>query len=197
MKKKDMIYRQLLLHPETSQLEVAKTLHISLSTVNNAIKPLRGLGGVQVSNRKLRLIDKEKVLLFWASIRRLQNDLLYSTRVELPANQIEKLMPPQILFTAYSGYKFRYKEVPADAEVISHQLMLRAGMIRKLTSGIYTYLPFGLNATILTVYPWVMRATSFPLIVSHTLAVPSLLPETTNLPSGLKSIELIQDSCVI
>ncbi|MBN2283482.1 MAG: proline--tRNA ligase [Deltaproteobacteria bacterium] len=35
------------------------------------------------------------------------------------------------------------KEVPSDAEIISHQLMLRAGMIRKLTSGIYSYLPVG------------------------------------------------------
>ncbi|GAB6098856.1 proline--tRNA ligase [Halanaerocella petrolearia] len=35
------------------------------------------------------------------------------------------------------------KETPADAEVISHQLMLRAGMIRKIGSGIYTYLPLG------------------------------------------------------
>ena len=35
------------------------------------------------------------------------------------------------------------KETPAEAEVISHQLMLRAGMIRKLGSGIYTYLPLG------------------------------------------------------
>jgi prolyl-tRNA synthetase len=33
--------------------------------------------------------------------------------------------------------------VPSDAEIISHQLMIRAGMIRKLTSGIYTYLPLG------------------------------------------------------
>ena len=36
------------------------------------------------------------------------------------------------------------KETPAEAEVVSHQLMLRAGFIRKLTSGIYTYLPLGL-----------------------------------------------------
>jgi len=35
------------------------------------------------------------------------------------------------------------KEVPAEAEVISHKLMLRAGMIRKLAAGIYTYLPLG------------------------------------------------------
>jgi len=37
------------------------------------------------------------------------------------------------------------REVPADAEVISHQLMLRAGVIRKLASGIYSYLPVGLR----------------------------------------------------
>lgn len=37
------------------------------------------------------------------------------------------------------------KETPADAVVISHQLMLRAGMIRKLASGLYTWLPSGLR----------------------------------------------------
>ena len=36
------------------------------------------------------------------------------------------------------------KDSPQDAEVISHQLMLRAGMIRKVASGIYTWLPLGL-----------------------------------------------------
>ncbi|MDT7928910.1 proline--tRNA ligase [Tepidimonas sp.] len=37
------------------------------------------------------------------------------------------------------------KEAPADAEVISHRLMLRAGMIKKLSAGIYTYMPMGLR----------------------------------------------------
>ncbi|HEY4731857.1 MAG TPA: proline--tRNA ligase [Gammaproteobacteria bacterium] len=37
------------------------------------------------------------------------------------------------------------RETPADAEVISHQLMLRAGMIRKLAAGLYTWLPLGLR----------------------------------------------------
>ena len=35
------------------------------------------------------------------------------------------------------------KETPADAEIISHQLMIRAGLIRKLASGIYSWLPMG------------------------------------------------------
>lgn len=37
------------------------------------------------------------------------------------------------------------KEVPSDAEVISHQLMLRAGLVRKLAAGFYTWLPLGLR----------------------------------------------------
>ena len=37
------------------------------------------------------------------------------------------------------------KEVPADAEVLSHQLMLRAGLIRRLAAGIYTWMPMGLR----------------------------------------------------
>ncbi len=38
------------------------------------------------------------------------------------------------------------KEAPADAEIVSHQLMLRSGMIRKLAAGIYSYLPLGLRS---------------------------------------------------
>ena len=37
------------------------------------------------------------------------------------------------------------KEAPADAEVASHKLMMRAGMIKKLGAGIYTYMPMGLR----------------------------------------------------
>ncbi len=40
-------------------------------------------------------------------------------------------------------YLFTTREVPNDAEVVSHQLMVRAGMIRKAAAGIYTYLPLG------------------------------------------------------
>ncbi|MEO8017067.1 MAG: proline--tRNA ligase [Pseudomonadota bacterium] len=38
------------------------------------------------------------------------------------------------------------KETPADAEVVSHQLMLRAGLIRKLAAGLYSWMPLGLRA---------------------------------------------------
>ena len=46
-----------------------------------------------------------------------------------------------------SGYFIStLKEAPADAEVISHRLMVRAGMIKKLAAGIYSYLPIGLRS---------------------------------------------------
>jgi prolyl-tRNA synthetase len=38
------------------------------------------------------------------------------------------------------------KETPAEAEIISHKLLLRAGLIRKLTGGLYTFLPLGLRS---------------------------------------------------
>ena len=40
-------------------------------------------------------------------------------------------------------YLYTAREVPSDAEVVSHQLLIRAGMIKKLAAGIYTYLPAG------------------------------------------------------
>jgi prolyl-tRNA synthetase len=45
-----------------------------------------------------------------------------------------------------SGYPIQsLKEVPADAEIVSHRLMLRAGLIRRLAGGLYTWLPMGLR----------------------------------------------------
>src|SRR5947209_19269073 len=38
------------------------------------------------------------------------------------------------------------KETPADAEITSHKLLLRAGLVRKRTGGLYTFLPLGLRA---------------------------------------------------
>src|SRR5271156_736768 len=42
-------------------------------------------------------------------------------------------------------YLTTLKEAPAEAEVVSQQLMVRAGMIRKLSAGIYSWLPLGLR----------------------------------------------------
>ncbi len=65
------------------------------------------------------------------------------------------------------------KETPADAELKSHQLMLRAGMIRKLSAGIYTWLPLGLK--ILRKVEHIVRK-EMNQIGAQEVLMPSILP---------------------
>src|SRR5690606_35835581 len=44
------------------------------------------------------------------------------------------------------GFWQTYKEIPSEAEIISHQLMLRAGLVQKAAAGLYNYLPMGLKS---------------------------------------------------
>jgi hypothetical protein len=57
-----------------------------------------------------------------------------------PVNQNQKLSMRLSRFPLST-----LKETPADAEVISHQLMMRAGMLRKQAAGVYSWLPLGLR----------------------------------------------------
>src|SRR5512139_1625164 len=60
-------------------------------------------------------------------------------------------MPPTTYYLLFSGGSMRYsklfiptlKEAPADAEAVSHKLMVRAGYVRQIASGLYIYLPLG------------------------------------------------------
>ncbi len=119
MKKLELVYNEIFysLFKENkekfTQLELAKKLRISLSTVNNALKPLRRINAIRVSLRSFILVNKRKILLYWASIRNLEKDIIYKTRVENIIDA-EKNMPPHVIFTAYSGYKFNFKNTPAD-----------------------------------------------------------------------------------
>jgi prolyl-tRNA synthetase len=59
----------------------------------------------------------------------------------LSVTRFEKLLDMRLTNLPFNTFK----EAPADAEVVSHQLMLRAGIIRRLASGLYTWLPMGLR----------------------------------------------------
>lgn len=65
------------------------------------------------------------------------------------------------------------KETPTDAEMISHRLMLRAGMIRKLSSGIYSWLPLGIR--ILRKLENIVRE-EMNASGAHELLMPSIIP---------------------
>jgi len=120
MKKIEQIYREILhqsieeKNRKLTQKYLSKTLNVSLSTVNYALSPLRDMGSIEIKQRNFNIIEPKKILYYWASIRNINNDVIFKTRVNNTITAIEKSMPPKIIFTAYSAYKFIFKETPAD-----------------------------------------------------------------------------------
>lgn len=120
MKNIEQIFREILYQAieksnhRLTQLELSKNLNFSLSTVNLAIKKLEKINSVKIEKMGFRVIDVKKIIYYWASIRNLEKDIIYKTRAEMPAVEIEKSMPPKITYGAYSAYKFKYKDIPAD-----------------------------------------------------------------------------------
>lgn len=119
MKKKEFVYREILYRVleqgsgVATQQELSKVLDISLSTVNHALKPLVRMGTVKVNPMNFRIIDAKKILLYWASIRNVPKDIIYSTRAD-GVIETEKSMPDDVVYGAYSAYKYNFKNVPAD-----------------------------------------------------------------------------------
>ncbi|OGL87902.1 hypothetical protein A3I42_00205 [Candidatus Uhrbacteria bacterium RIFCSPLOWO2_02_FULL_49_11] len=123
--KKEQIWRYILekaLSPERvfefAQKEIAAQLGCSTSTVFNALKTPRDSGAVRVGGRGFTVINLDKFLTIWATRRRLMKDIVYQTHVDAPVRAIEQEMPPQVVFTGYSGYKFRFKDTPADYDKV-------------------------------------------------------------------------------
>ena len=120
MKKIELVYREILFNAieknnkKLTQAYLANTLKISLSTVNLALKPLVKMNSVKINKNGFDVIDSKKILYYWASIRNIERDIIYKTRVEKSVEEIEKLMPNSAIFTAYSAYKFKFKNAPAD-----------------------------------------------------------------------------------
>ncbi len=113
MLKSELVFLEIFRGAKT-QKEIAERLGISLSTVNNALEPLARIGAIEKRNFGLRLVDREKALIYWASARNLEKDIVYKTRAELPVSGIEGLMPSGVAFTAFTGFRLRFREVPAD-----------------------------------------------------------------------------------
>ena len=113
MLKSELVFLEIFRGAKT-QKEIANSLGISLSTVNNAVEPLARIGAIEKRNFGFRLIDKEKAIAYWASARNLEKDIVYNTRVDQPITEIEKLMPSGVAFTAFTAFRLRFKEVPAD-----------------------------------------------------------------------------------
>ncbi len=122
MKRTELVYRELLKvlmekkKARFTQLELAKALQFSLSTINNALQPLRKMGAIKVNRRNFEIMNAKKILYYWASIRNVEKDIIYKTRVEFKGTvaEIEKNMPNSIIFAAYTAYKYKFKDAPSD-----------------------------------------------------------------------------------
>lgn len=120
MKKGELVYNEILYNcfelnqRELTQAYLSKECNTSLSTVNNALKPLREMNVIKTNPMNFVVLDPYKMLLFWATKRKFVSDIFYTTRIEDSVSGIEKSMPEEVIFTAFSAFKFRFEEVPAD-----------------------------------------------------------------------------------
>ncbi len=120
MKKVELVYNEILYscyelkNRKLTQNFLSKELEISLSTVNHALKPLKEMNIIKTNPMNFVVLDSYKLLLFWATKRRFVADIFYKTRAEESISKIEKLMPEEVIFAAFSAFKFRFGEVPAD-----------------------------------------------------------------------------------
>ena len=119
MKKQEIVYREVACgylegRRKFTQLDLAKSLGVSLSTVNSAISGLEEINAVKVGRRSFSVIEMERLLLYWATKRKLSNDIVYQTRVDEPAREIEASQPDDIAFTCYTAYRLLFREAPAD-----------------------------------------------------------------------------------
>lgn len=124
MTKKETIWRYILHKALTervltfTQKSIAKEFRISTSTVFNALTVPRKIGAIEVRGRFFRLRDFEKLLLIWATARNFKSDISYSTFVPSEVREIEGRMPPDVIFGAFSAYRFAYHEEPSDYSAV-------------------------------------------------------------------------------
>lgn len=119
MKKIDQVYREILYQEienrkgKLTQSELALNLGFSLSTINLAVKKLEKIGAVIIESRGFRVIDIMKILIYSASIRNLDKDVIYITNVNLDVREIERNIP-DVYYACFSAYKFKFKDSPFD-----------------------------------------------------------------------------------
>lgn len=118
---REILYKLLDLRKKEmfSQKSLSGECRLSISTVNYALKPLEEMNTIDKKRFGFIVTDPKKILLYWASIRKLSKDIVYQTFLNEKVDKIESLVPSKSIFTAYSGFKLRFKKIPSEySEVI-------------------------------------------------------------------------------
>lgn len=124
MLKIENVWRELLdrvierRNPDFTITELAKKYSLSTSVVNHALIPLRNLNIVKINKTSSKVIDWERLLFFWATRRNLKKDIIYSTFCPLPVYDREGLMPPSVIPTAFTAFRYLLKKTPSDYDHI-------------------------------------------------------------------------------
>ena len=96
------------------QQQISQSLNVSIGLVNKVISRLQGMGAVSKTGRRYSVTSFRKILMFWASLRNSQRDILFSTRVLGSVREIERDLPDGSILTAYTAFNYRFNEAPAD-----------------------------------------------------------------------------------
>ena len=88
----------------TSLTQLSAELGLPISTIHAALERPRSIGAVRGSAAGIRILDSRRLQLLWAARRDLQRDVVYSTRVARPVEDIEKDLPLGAIPTAFTAY---------------------------------------------------------------------------------------------
>lgn len=96
------------------QKRISQLLQVSIGLVNKTVARLEQMGAMSKTGRNYSITSYKKVLMFWSSLRNLQRDLIYSTRVSGPVREIERSLPDGSILSAYTAFNYLFNEAPAD-----------------------------------------------------------------------------------
>lgn len=101
-----------------TQQALAEELGLSKSLVHHATLPLRASGAIEVVGKRLIVRDVRKILLHWATLRRLDRDQVLRLHSDVPPLETVALSPPRLAFTSFAGFVRRYGEQPAPFTLV-------------------------------------------------------------------------------
>jgi len=120
MNKKEIIWRKILYQASEEgkynfiQQELAQEHGFSVSTVFQALQVPRRSGIVDVGGRGFSLIDFEKLLYLWSTVRNIEKEIIYTTHISKNVTEIEGELPPSAIFGFFSAFRKKFDTVPTD-----------------------------------------------------------------------------------
>jgi len=101
-----------------TQQAIAEELGLSKGLVHHATLPLRASGAIEITGKRLVVRDVRKILLHWATLRRLDRDQIVQLHSTAAAVETVALAPPGLAFTSFAGFVRRYGEQPAPFTLV-------------------------------------------------------------------------------